>query len=182
MTTHARTPGSIVGCRIGRGLMRREVPRSAWLCLAGLIVALAVWGCSGGTATVSPRPSLTSTSSLSRTPTQSPTPGAFSSTGSMTTVRNRHTATLLSDGRVLIAGGDNGRGGVGVGVVASAELYDPKTGAFSATASMATGRDLHTATLLSDGRVLIAGGDIRGSTAASAELYDPKTGAFSATA
>jgi hypothetical protein len=68
-------------------------------------------------------------------------------------------------------------------VAASAELYDPKTGTFSPTGSMATARHLYTATLLLDGRVLVAGGS-NGNDAgdlASAELYDPKTGAFSLT-
>ena len=94
----------------------------------------------------------------------------FSATGSMATARAEHTATLLADGRVLIAGGQGG-------VVGSAELYDPKTGTFSATGSMVVARTDHTATLLSDGRVLIVGG----SGLASAELYDPKTGTFGPT-
>jgi hypothetical protein len=85
----------------------------------------------------------------------------------MATGRDDHTATLLSDGRVLVAGG-----GDGSEAVASAELYDPKTATFSPTGSMATGRDDHTATLLSDGRVLIAGGG-GGLPDASAELYQP---------
>ena len=108
-----------------------------------------------------------------------PATGTFSPTGSLATARDYHTATLLSDGRVLIAGGYDGSG-----YPASAELYDPKTGTFSPTGSMATARIIHTAALLSDGRVLIAGG-YSGSDGskglASAELYDPKTGTFSPT-
>jgi hypothetical protein len=101
----------------------------------------------------------------------------------MTTTRFFHTATLLADGRVLVAGGYDSH----YAPLASADLYDPKTGTFSPTGSMAGARGLHTATLLSDGRVLIAGGGPWGSmllTAsylASAELYDPKTGTFSPT-
>jgi acetyl-CoA carboxylase carboxyltransferase component len=98
-----------------------------------------------------------------------PKTGTFSPTGSMTTARSSHTATLLSDGRVLIAG-------VYAGSVAqtSAELYAPKTGTFSPTGSMATTRTSHTATLLSDGRVLIAGGyGVDARDWASAELYTP---------
>jgi hypothetical protein len=84
---------------------------------------------------------------------------------------------LLHDGRVLVTGGQGG-------VFGSAELFDPATGTFTATGSMATARDNNTVTLLSDGRVLIAGGRPASASifcdypsgpqdVASAELYQP---------
>lgn len=113
-----------------------------------------------------------------------PATHAFSPTGSMTTARAGHTATLLLDGRVLILGGAPS-GGAGGAPVASAELYNPLTGTFAATGSAAVARQGASATLLTDGRVLIAGGSVGTSTGllalASAELYDPATGAFRTT-
>ena len=110
-----------------------------------------------------------------------PQTGTFIPTGSMTSAREVHTATLLADGRVLITGGADYQSRA----IATAELYDPTTGMFSPTGSMATARAFHTATLLADGRVLIAGGSPAawGTTAhlASAEIYDPTTGTFTPT-
>jgi hypothetical protein len=105
-----------------------------------------------------------------------PATGQFTFAAKMTIPRGRPSATLLSDGDVLIAGGemrDNES-------LASAEIFHVKTLSFQATGSMRHARISHTATLLKDGRVLIAGG-YAGGVSSSAELYDPKTGAFTET-
>ena len=94
--------------------------------------------------------------------------------------RADHTATLLPDGRVLIAGGmvENGV------FLNSAELFDPVKGTFVATASMQSRRVGHSATLLPNGKVLIAGG-LAGrifeggpGNVATTEIYDPATSHF----
>jgi Big-like domain-containing protein/galactose oxidase-like protein len=106
----------------------------------------------------------------------------FTSTGSMRFPRTIATATLLNNGMVLIAGGS----GVGSqdSALATAELYDPATGTFTLTGGMGTARDHHTATLLNNGKVLIAGGYFHNfvdGALASAQLYDPATGTFTPT-
>src|SRR5437660_128069 len=78
--------------------------------------------------------------------------GTWTATGSLGTARAEHTATLLPDGKVLVAGG------YAAGWLASAELYDPATGTWTVTGSLATARSNDTATLLPDGKVLVAGG------------------------
>jgi N-acetylneuraminic acid mutarotase len=87
--------------------------------------------------------------------------------------RDNGTTTLLADGRVLVEGGKNCS--VVPGSLSSAEIYDPATGQWSQTGSMASAHSGQTATLLKDGRVLIVAGCEAHTTA---EMYDPATGKF----
>ena len=155
-------------------LVGRNATRPALLLGAVLLAA-----CGGGPATLMPNPSAVAhpTSAgapavaRSRSPSArpsatalpaaasaepSPAEAAWYPTGSMTTARVDHTATLLVDGTVLVAGGRHGD--EAARSLASAELYDPATGLWAATRSMTHRRAAHSATRLEDGRVLVVGG------------------------
>lgn len=116
-----------------------------------------------------------------------PFTGKFKATGNLISARSSHSATLLPDGKVLIAGGSgnilqSGRGEFDI--LASAELYDPESGKFTlAAGNLIVARSGHTATLLPNGKILLAGGVGKGSNnfLASAELYDIASGQFAAT-
>jgi hypothetical protein len=111
-----------------------------------------------------------------------PKTGHFTATGDMTVAREQHTATLLGNGMVLIAGGATVKAGVPATFPLIAELYNLKTGTFVATGSLSTARWLSAATLLENGDVLIAGGiDQNGVPISSAELYHLKNGTFAST-
>jgi hypothetical protein len=125
-----------------------------------------------------------------------PAPAAgFVPTGSMSKARELHTATLLSDGKVLVVGGDSWERlrycPLSVKPpcmfkvpLAFAELFDPASGSFTGTGSMAAPRTRHTATLLGDGKVLITGGDGGNDLSnplATAEIFDSSTGVFTPT-
>lgn len=103
----------------------------------------------------------------------------WSAAGNLSTARIGHTATLLPNGHVLVLGG---RYSFGFGASASqrAELYDPATNRWQLSTESQIGRNLHTATLLKDGNVLVAGGDI-GNSNTTAELYMAGSGQWSNT-
>src|SRR5262249_55635510 len=107
---------------------------------------------------------------------------SWSSGGSMHDPRVSPTATLLSDGKVLIAGGSAGENGNSLGL-ASAELYDPATGTWTLTGSMTTARVGHAATSLPNGRVLVRGGiDVgRKIRLDAAALWSPTSGSWAVT-
>jgi len=107
--------------------------------------------------------------------------GGFNPTGNMNAARENHTATLLSNGEVLVTGGDNNTDGY----LASAELYSPATGRWTLTNNMTEPRSGHEAVRLPNGQVLVAGG-LNATTygqapLASAELYNPATGTWTKT-
>jgi hypothetical protein len=126
-----------------------------------------------------------------------PATGVFTATGSLSTPRAHHTATLLPNGNVLILGGTQimppGGGGAAPAPVSldSAEVFDSAKGVFHAGGKLLTARDSHSATLLANGTVLVAGGylhDFDGDaqpewyTMSTAELFDPASSVSTAAA
>ena len=106
---------------------------------------------------------------------------AFTPTAELSVPRSRHAGTLLLDGRVLLVGGTGAADGT---ILATAEVFDPVTGAWSAAGEMAVPRHKLAVVTLLDGRVLVIGGsDHRdgGGRYRSAELFDPATSTFAPT-
>jgi hypothetical protein len=101
-------------------------------------------------------------------------------TGSMATNRAYHTATLLENGKVLVAGGQASSAWYS-GPLDATELYDPAAGTWTITGHLAISRYAHTATLLADGRVMIAGGSTVTGETSSCEIYDSLTGSWTQT-
>jgi hypothetical protein len=167
--TPAATPTSApVGTFVATGKMKHpRMDATATLLMNGKVLI------AGGTEYLG----LTSTI-LASAELYDPATGKFTATGSMTTDRTNHTATLLKNGEVLVAGGESCPGADSCSmavVLASAELYDPNSGKFHRTGSMFAARTHATATLLADGRVLVAAG---AKSPETAELYDPASGQF----
>jgi len=125
-----------------------------------------------------------STSSSSFEPTYpateeyNPTTGQWTATGPLQWYRAEHTATLLTNGLVLIAGGNVGQS---IGPTVAAELYDPATSTTTRTGNLNIARQIHTATLLLNGKVLVAGGWNKNGYLSSCELYDPASGTWTNT-
>ncbi len=110
--------------------------------------------------------------------TADPGAGALRAVPPMDAARAAHSASALTDGTILVAGG-MGREGQ---PVAGAVRFDPRTDRFTPTGPMQTRRFSHSATLLQNGRVLLAGGyDGSNAYLSSAEIYDPRTGRFTPT-
>jgi Kelch motif/Galactose oxidase, central domain len=116
-----------------------------------------------------------------------PTTGTWSVTGSLNIARDGHTATLLPNGKVLIAGGLF-HGPTITSYTNSAELYDPATASWTFTGSLHTERAIHTATRLQNGKILVVGGTnvtigfiVQPDGISSTELYDPATETWSVT-
>jgi N-acetylneuraminic acid mutarotase len=93
----------------------------------------------------------------------------------MPTARAFHTATVMSDGRVLVAGGESD----GSSRIGSADIFDPQSNKWTTTGSMAQPRSGAMSALLPDGRVIVVGGLGANTILASAEIYDPQTGTWS---
>ena len=117
-----------------------------------------------------------------------PTTGTWAKTGSMRNGRQFFSASLLSDGNVLVAGGFNGCDDDFCSDLSSAELYEPAHGTWSSTGAMHVHREQFTATLLANGDVLVAGGlneggfNGNGTTYTESEIYDPKSGTWAQSA
>jgi N-acetylneuraminic acid mutarotase len=105
-------------------------------------------------------------------------PFVFTATHNLGTARSGHTAILLQDGKVLVAGGFDPSAS---SYRSSTELFDPANGTWSLMGQLNTPRADHTATLLQNGKVLVCGGRNGNGVVASAELYDPLTGTWTAT-
>jgi N-acetylneuraminic acid mutarotase len=123
------------------------------------------------------------TGSLNSAELYNPATGKWTFTGSMTTARRAHTATLLPNGEVLVAGGIVSVSNTGVtSTTATAELYNPSTGKWTPTGSLSTARYSQGMALLPNGQALVAGGyNPASGLLASAELYDPSVGGWKTT-
>lgn len=110
-----------------------------------------------------------------------PSTGTWTYTGDLIVPRMVHTATLLGNGKVLVVGGMENNDSNLSGLLDSAELYDPVSGTWTATSSLSSPCAFHTATVLRNGQVLVAGGQNQSSLLSRAVLFDPVTGQWTST-
>jgi YVTN family beta-propeller protein len=108
-----------------------------------------------------------------------PIANSWSSAGTMSAKRAWHTATLLDNGQVLVTGGSTQF--APISALATAEIYDPGTNSWITVKPMSAARAFHTASLLSDGNVLVAGGETTQTGIATAEIYNPTTNSWATT-
>ncbi|CAF5034708.1 unnamed protein product, partial [Rotaria sp. Silwood1] len=123
---------------------------------------------------------------LSSSELYDPETGIWTKTGNMSAIRYDHTASVLANGKVLVAGGHGYDGYGSWGPLYSSELYDPATGIWTKTGNMTVGRSYHTASVLVNGKILVASGDgydgyYYWGLLNSSELYDPATGIWTKT-
>lgn len=166
--SHQVFPPLPVQCTHPKSMAARELPRPGLLALLTVSVLLSV-ACG---------PELSSREDFStRGDASGLASGTWQPTAALARARYFHTATLMKDGKVLVAGGGLADGGV----LNQAELYDSTTGKWVTTASLSQPRMGHSATLLSGGKILVVGGWSGSAYVASAELYDPSKGTWTVT-
>jgi N-acetylneuraminic acid mutarotase len=108
--------------------------------------------------------------SISKAELYNPSSGIFAATGNMPATRQEHTAVVLSNGNVLVSGG-NRVTSTTTTVLASCAIYNPGSGTWTTTSSLKNARVDHTSTVLSNGKVLDAAGDNATNELISAELF-----------
>ena len=166
----ARTRGMATPTRIPDHYMSTALSRLALVPLVGIPLALVTLSSATETR---PAAAIIATDSITDSLT-----GKLHVTSAMRVPRAAHTATLLYDGRVLVAGGFSNAEAAEHG----AELYDPASNRFASLPRMVTTRHSHSATRLANGKVLIVGGYATGNAVVSSvELFDPATKTFAAT-
>jgi Bacterial Ig-like domain (group 2)/Kelch motif/Galactose oxidase, central domain len=122
----------------------------------------------------------TNLDALATTEIYNPASGTWSRAANMSVARGGHTATALSNGRIVVVGGASGTYGAPT-LHTSAEVFDPATAAWTATGGVSIGRGFHRSVALTNGRMLMTGGsDFVSSVFASTDIYDVSTGVWTA--